>query len=56
MNYLNYCRKGDVTVFKAHTSTVRGVQFSKDGESLITCSDDKTIKVYKYGCIHFISI
>ncbi|KAJ3214589.1 POC1 centriolar protein A [Dinochytrium kinnereticum] len=39
-------RKGDVTVFKAHTSTVRTVQFSTDGESLLTASDDKTIKLW----------
>lgn len=38
-------RKGDVTVFKAHTASVRTVQFSHDGDSLLTASDDKTIKV-----------
>lgn len=38
--------KGDVTVFKGHTSTIREVQFSRDGESLLTCSDDKSIKVF----------
>ena len=37
--------KGDVTVFKAHTSSVRCVQFSHNGESLLTASDDKTVKV-----------
>ncbi|TPX67922.1 hypothetical protein SpCBS45565_g03476 [Spizellomyces sp. 'palustris'] len=38
--------KGDVTVFKAHTSSVRTVQFSRDGDSLLTASDDKTIKLW----------
>ena len=37
--------KGDVTVFKAHTSSVRSVEFSGDGEQLLTASDDKSIKV-----------
>lgn len=44
-------RKGDVTVFKAHTSTVRTVQFARDSESLLTASDDKTVKVSAVG--HF---
>lgn len=35
-----------MTVFKGHTSTIRQVQFSGDGESILTCSDDKTIKVW----------
>lgn len=38
-------RKGESTVFKAHTGTVRCVDFSNDGQSLLTASDDKTIKV-----------
>ena len=37
--------KGDVTVFKAHTSSVRSVEFSGDGEQLLTASDDKSVKV-----------
>lgn len=40
--------KGDVTVFKAHTSSVRSVEFSGDGEQLLTASDDKSVKVC--GC------
>ena len=44
-----YCRKGESTVFKAHTATVRSVDFSADGQSLVTSSDDKTIKVW-YLC------
>ena len=40
-----FSRKGESTVFKAHTATVRSVDFSQDGLSLLTSSDDKTIKV-----------
>ena len=32
-------------MFKAHTASVRHVEFSSDGQSLLTASDDKTIKV-----------
>ena len=32
-------------MFKAHTATVRSVDFSGDGQSLLTSSDDKTVKV-----------
>ena len=44
--HLCLCSKGDVVVFKAHTSTVRTVQFSHDSEQLLTASDDKTVKVW----------
>ena len=37
--------KGESTVFKAHTGTVRSVDFSSDGQSLVTASDDKSVKV-----------
>ena len=37
--------KGESTVFKAHTATVRSVDFSDDGQAFLTSSDDKTIKV-----------
>jgi WD40 repeat protein len=39
------CREGRSTILKAHTGTVRCVNFSQDGSSLITASDDKTAKV-----------
>ena len=39
------CRKGESTVFKAHTATVRSVDFSNDGQFLVTASDDKSLKV-----------
>lgn len=39
------CSEGRSTILKAHTGTVRAVNFSQDGSSLITASDDKTAKV-----------
>ena len=39
------CREGKSTVLKAHTGTVRCVNFSADGRMLLTASDDKTVKV-----------
>lgn len=38
-------RKGESTEFKAHTATVRSVDFSPDGQNMCSASDDKTIKV-----------
>ena len=38
-------RKGESTEFKAHTATVRSVDFSQDGQSMCSASDDKSIKV-----------
>ena len=40
------CSKGESTVFKAHTGSVRSVDFSTDGQSLLTSSDDKTVKMW----------
>lgn len=39
-------RKGESTVFKAHTAAVRSVAFSHDGQRLVTASDDKSVKVW----------
>lgn len=38
-------REGRSTALKAHTGTVRCVNFSADGKLLITAGDDKTVKV-----------
>lgn len=44
--HIIHCRsEGRSTILKAHTGTVRCVNFSPDGSSLITASDDKTAKV-----------
>ena len=45
LQMISYNSKGESTVFKAHTATVRSVDFSSDGQTLCTASDDKTIKV-----------
>jgi centriolar protein POC1 len=37
--------EGKSTVLKAHTGTVRCVNFSADGRLLLTGADDKTVKV-----------
>lgn len=47
---LNFDREGRSSVLKAHTGTVRCVNFSADGKLLITAGDDKTVKVM---CISF---
>ena len=35
-------------MFKAHTASVRCVDFAKDGQFFLTSSDDKTVKVCTY--------
>ena len=43
-------REGRSSVLKAHTGTVRCVNFSADGKLLITAGDDKTVKVRYSSC------
>jgi WD40 repeat protein len=40
-----FLSEGKSTVLKAHTGTVRCVNFSSDGRMLLTGADDKTVKV-----------
>jgi len=40
--------KGESTVFSAHSASVRCVDFANDGASMLSASDDKTIKVIDY--------
>nr|XP_023423505.1 POC1 centriolar protein homolog B isoform X2 [Cavia porcellus] len=39
-------RRGKSSEFKAHTAPVRSVDFSADGQYLVTASEDKSIKVW----------
>lgn len=41
-----HCRRGEFTQIKAHAATVRRVDFSWDGGHLLTCSDDKSVKLW----------
>ena len=45
VKFAHGCSKGESTEFKAHTATVRSVDFSQDGQSMCSASDDKSIKV-----------
>ena len=47
---LSLCRKGESTVLRAHTASIRCVDFASDGHSLLTASDDKTVKVRRACC------
>ncbi|XP_073771777.1 POC1 centriolar protein homolog A isoform X3 [Danio rerio] len=38
--------KGESVLFRAHTGSVRSVCFSADGQSLLTASDDQSIKLW----------
>jgi len=40
--------KGESTVFSAHSASVRCVDFASDGASMLSASDDKTVKVMDY--------
>lgn len=40
-------------MFKAHTSSVRTVQFSRDAETLLTSSDDKVIDYLKVRQLNY---
>jgi centriolar protein POC1 len=37
--------EGKSTVIKGHTNTVRSLKFTTDSKRILSCSDDKTIKV-----------
>ena len=45
MKFAGDVSKGESTEFKAHTATVRSVDFSQDGQNMCSASDDKTVKV-----------
>lgn len=38
--------QGDSTMFRAHQANVRSVDFSPDGQQLVSGSDDKSIKIW----------
>lgn len=48
-------RQRFVSSYSGHTNWVRCVKFSHDGNKLVSCSDDKTLRIWdvKSGqCIH----
>jgi WD40 repeat protein len=40
------CRRGDLGTIAAHAGTVRRLDFSWDGGHLVSCSDDKSVKIW----------
>lgn len=40
------CQRRFLMSFNGHTNWVRCAKFSPDGRLLVSCSDDKTIKVW----------
>lgn len=41
-----------LAIFKGHTGVVRGVQF--DNSKIISCSMDKTIRIWTFECVRVI--
>ena len=39
--------EGNSFTIKAHNAPIRALDYSYDGKLLLTCSDDKTLKVHK---------
>jgi len=39
-------RRGDSVLIKAHSGAVRGLSWSWDGAHLLSCSDDKSVKIW----------
>ena len=46
MEYIILGREPDLL---GHTDSVRCVRFSKDGRYIVSCSYDKTVKVWEYS-------
>ena len=46
-NYENYNEWENVTTLYGHESTVWSVCWSKDGDRLVSCSDDNTVRVWQ---------
>jgi centriolar protein POC1 len=45
--------RGDSSVLKGHSATVRSVRFSPDGHTLLTASDDKSVKLWSLSNLRF---
>lgn len=39
--------EGNSFTIHAHNAPIRGLDYSYDGKLLLTCSDDKTVKVHR---------